>query len=149
MCVGNKAHYTQIDVSRRLSFAMGFFSWIGRKVANIGRKVIGNKAIEAIQSLGKKAAGAVRNLPGIKQAVDVAQKGLNVVGNLAGKAASKVLDTDIAKNIVGGITKGAGALDSVTGGALGLKRAAEGLESDLRSGKLAKRAALGPAGFLI
>ena len=74
MCVGNKAHYTQIDVSRRLSFVMGFFSWIGRKVANIGRKVIGNKAIEAIQSLGKKAAGAVRNLPGIKQAVDVAQK---------------------------------------------------------------------------
>ena len=128
---------------------MGFLGWLGRKAANIGRKVIGNKAISAIESLGKKAAGAVRNLPGIKQAVDVAQKGLDAVGNLAGKAASKVLDTDIAKNIVGGIAKGAGALDSVTGGGLGLKRAAEGLESDLRSGKLAKRAALGPAGFLI
>ena len=127
---------------------MGWFSWIKDKVKSAARSVLGKKLTDKIVELGKKAVGAVRNIPGVKQVVGGIQYGLDKAGQLAGKATSALMDTDIGKGITGGLKSAAGFIDSKGPLGLGLKRKVEELESGLRSGKLARgligKAALGP-----
>ena len=106
---------------------MGWFS----SIANLGKKAVGS-----VIPLGKKAVSSV-----IPAGLDfVKDKIGGGVSDLAAGAASSLLDSSAGKAITGGIMKGAGFADSMTGGALGLKRKAEELESAVRSGKLAQKA---------
>ncbi len=120
---------------------MGWFS----SIANLGKKAVGSvsdlgkKAVGSVSSIGKKVGSLIP--VGKKLVQDVVGGGIGeTVADLAAGAAGKVLDSGVGKTITGGIMKGADFADSMTGGALGLKRKAEELESAVRSGKLAQQA---------
>jgi len=117
---------------------MGWFS----SIANLGKKAVGSiiplgkKAVSSIIPLGKKAVSSV-----VPAGLDfVKDKIGGGISDLAAGAASSLLDSGAGKAITGGIMKGADFADSMTGGALGLKRKAKELESAVRSGKLAQKA---------
>ena len=118
-----------------------------------GRAVLGRKLADKVVELGKKAIGAVKSIPGVKQVIGGVQYGLDKAGQLAGKATSALMDTDIGKGITGGLKSAAGFIDSKVPIGLGLKRKMEELESGLRSGKLARgligKAALGPVSAVL
>ena len=117
-------------------------SQLGEKAKGAVRGILGQKIATAAQRLGQKVLKAIPGATGVASLIDAGAA-------KAGELASKALDTDVGRKITGGVKAAATAADALTGGALDLKRKAEGIESDIRSGKAFKRAALGVAGALI
>ena len=127
---------------------MSVWDWVKGTVKKVGRAVLGRKLADKVVELGKKAIGAVKQIPGVKQVIGGVQYGLDKAGQLAGKATSALMDTDIGRGITGGLKSAAGFVDRNIPIGLNLKRKMAELESGLRSGKLARgligKAALGP-----
>lgn len=103
---------------------MGLFS----SIFKIGKKLVGRAG-----PIGKKI---MKSPIGAAIGKKISEKAADVLAGATGK----LLDSGAGKAVTGAIHKGAEMGDAMTGGALGLKRKAEELESGLRSGKLAKKA---------
>jgi len=121
---------------------MSFLSMLGNKAKGAVGGILGQKFASAAGRLGQKVVSAIPGATGVASLIDAGAA-------KAGELASKALDTDIGKKITGGVKAAATAGDALTGGALDLKRKADAVESDIRSGKVFKRAALGVAGALL